>query len=384
MKAPIKILQVITGLHFGGAETFLYTLVKNLDPNFFHCDVATVICGGELLDSFSTVGSKVTVLEDAYRSKGMLPFRIAPLLTLGATIREGRYDIVHTHLHPADVIGGLAAALAGNTKTIRSVHNMGTWKKRKHLFWERMINKRTKRIICCSRYMEEHVVSHEGIPKDKAMTIYHGIEIDRFSKPMRDPSLMRALGLDPEFKTIGCVGRLIPIKGHVNLIKAVPQILARHPRTQVLFIGDGEGRDDLINRVSAEEFRGQVKFVGSRSDIPELLSLMDIFVMPSLSEGLPVALIEAMAAGLPVVAFNIKPMEEIVLDGQTGILVEFCSSPGIAAACNVLLSDEPARRAMGLAGRKRAETMFQCRTMLESYQRLYRDVAREDPKTSVG
>jgi len=189
--------------------------------------------------------------------------------------------------------------------------------------------------------------------------------------------MLQALGLRPDFITVGTVGRPIPEKGHASLIEAVPAVLAQHPRTQFLIVGDGSLRAELQQRVAARGHGDRVCFAGARADVPEMLALMDVFAFPSLSEGFGIAVIEAMASRLPVVASAIRPLSDIVIEGTTGFLVPPGDAPALAASLIQLLDDPDRRRTMGDNGRALVERQYSDRHMVGAHENLYLDLYRK-------
>jgi glycosyltransferase involved in cell wall biosynthesis len=179
------------------------------------------------------------------------------------------------------------------------------------------------------------------------------------------------LGLEKFEHVIGAVGSLYAVKGHIHLIQALPDILRACPRTIVLLVGRGDLEGELKAEVGRRGLEAHVRFVGFRNDVPALLSLFDVFVLPSLSEGLSMALLEAMAAGKPVVATKVGGNAELVVDGDTGFLIPSESPAALAEKVICVLDDKIRAAGMGDRGRQRAHDKFSFQSMVDKYQEYY-------------
>jgi glycosyltransferase involved in cell wall biosynthesis len=371
MNRKIRIAQVITGLVFGGGGQVMWTIARKIDRTRFDMDIFCVIGGGDLASDIERMGFKIKIFEGAYDHRRLVPYSVAKIVELAGDLRRGQYDIVHTHLYQADVIGRVAAAIAGIPTVVKSLHNMGAWKSRRHLLVDRLLSARTAKVICCSAYQREAAIRQEKLAENKVVTIYHGVDLERF-RPLDDrQAFAKTVGLDPTRRTVGTVGRMIDLKGQIHFLDAIPAVLAQHPDTQFMIVGDGPLRERLFGAIKDKSYRDRVLFPGLRGDIPELLGLMDVFVFPSLSEGLGIAVLEAMAARLPVVASEIRPLTELVVPGETGYLVPPRDHAELAGAVNRLLGSEQLRREMGDRGRARVTRHFTDVKMVRDTEDLY-------------
>jgi glycosyltransferase involved in cell wall biosynthesis len=184
--------------------------------------------------------------------------------------------------------------------------------------------------------------------------------------------LRRELGLAPEARILLAVGNLYPVKGHHHLIGALHRISSRHPDAHVVVAGRGEQEAALLEQAGSLGLRDRVHLLGLRADIPRLLAAADVFVLPSISEGLPIAILEAMFAGRPIIASDVGDLRYALDDGRAGRLVPPADEPALAAALHDLLSNPPAARALGEQARLRANAEFQLDTMVARYVALYR------------
>jgi glycosyltransferase involved in cell wall biosynthesis len=248
---------------------------------------------------------------------------------------------------------------------------MGRWKKPHQVALDRLLARWTDAIICCSDYQREVAGAQEHFPAGRAVTIHHGVDIGRFPARVDRTSLRASLGLRPGWTTVGTVGRTVKEKGHATLLDAVPQILRAHPRVQFLIVGDGPLRQALEARLAGTPHREHVCFAGARPDIPEMMAAMDLFAFPSVSEGFGIALVEAMASSIPVVASRIRPLTEIVVDGQTGRLVPAGDAAALADALNQLIANPDLARSLGRRARLAVEDHFTDRLMVRAHEDLY-------------
>ena len=315
---------------------------------------------------------------------------VRPILDARATValwrllcRE-RPALVHTHTSKAGVVGRLAAWLARVPVVIHTPHG--------HIFYgyygaaasalirlvERLLAKITDRIVTLTdRGAEEHVRLHIA-GMEKFVTIHSGIDLAHFRSVQVDPAVKRKeLGLPPDGAIVGTVGRLVPIKGLEWLLKAAPQVLAQFPQACFVIIGDGPLLGELRQLTSKLGIGLRVVFLGAREDVPECLAALDLFVLPSLNEGMGRVLLEAMAVGCPVVATRVGGIPDIVADGTTGLLVPPRDERALAEAILTLLRDRSRRAAYGEAARRHIDGRFDVETMVRSVERLYDEVWRE-------
>src|SRR5207244_4140922 len=221
---------------------------------------------------------------------------------------------------------------------------------------------------------QEHV-HYKIAGAEKFATVHSGIDLARFRSVQVDPAVKRKeLGLPPDGVIVGTVGRLVPIKGLEWLLKAAPQVLAQFPQACFVIIGDGPLLSELKELASELGISPRVVFLGTRHDIPECLTALDLFVLPSLNEGMGRALVEAMAVGCPVVATCVGGIPDVVTDGATGLLVPPRDDRALADAILTLLRDRRLLAAYGEAAQRRVDERFDIETMVRSIERLYDEV----------
>jgi glycosyltransferase involved in cell wall biosynthesis len=283
-----------------------------------------------------------------------------------------RPDVVHTHLFHADLYGIPAARLAGVSTVITGRHNDDAF--RRHPL-ARAVNRGLWALssggIAISDAIRAFVIDVEGAPPHKVTRVHYGLD---FAEPPADArdALRAELHLPDDALLVGAVSRLIEQKGLPYALDAFAVVMDEFPHAVLLIVGDGDQRGALESQADALGLGDRVRFLGWRADIHPIMAALDVFIMPSLWEGFGLALLEAMAHGLPVIASNISALPEIVVDGETGLLVPPRDVGGLAAALRHLLADDALRAQMGVAGRARVRTAFSVDQMADATMQVYR------------
>jgi glycosyltransferase involved in cell wall biosynthesis len=210
-----------------------------------------------------------------------------------------------------------------------------------------------------------------GIPAAKISVIPNCVEVSRYRRRGDGEELRRKLGCGAREHLMTTVATLKPQKGHRFLLEAAARLVPEFPHLRVLLVGDGELRDELQRFAAREGIQENVHFLGTRADVPEILSASDSFVLPSLWEGLPMALMEAMASGLPVIATDVSGTREVMLSGETGALIPPGDVQALVEAMMSILEDPGSWRAMGAAGRKRVEEQYSVQKQARDYVTLF-------------
>jgi len=285
-------------------------------------------------------------------------------------LKSNRVSLVHAHEFTANTYGTLVARLAG-VPVVATIHG-------KSYFVDQLKRRLAYRATCrlattvvVSEDLKRFVCMSIGIPPHRLRVVYNGV-------PDMDPlpgtfytGLREELAVPPHHLIVGVIGSLYPVKGHAYLLQAIPDIVKVKGNTTFLFIGRGEMEAQLRQQAHDLGVERHVRILGFRDDVPRLLGLIDVFVLPSLSEGLSVAILEAMAAGKPVVASQVGGNAELIVDGETGYLVPPMNPSALSAHILALLGDDSLRQRLGDAGRKRAAETFSLQQMVHSYEQLY-------------
>jgi glycosyltransferase involved in cell wall biosynthesis len=293
-----------------------------------------------------------------------------------ALVRNERVEVIHAHEFTANTYGSLMGQIMG-VPVVATVHGKNYFAEQvKRRVAYRYVS-RLSRMVAVSEDLKQFIVQRVGVAEHRVNVVYNGVDVAGLP-PVNQLSAIRAdLRLDGYDHVIGAVGSLYPVKGHIHLIKALPEILRACPKTLLLLVGQGELEQVLKAEVVKRNLDTHVRFLGFRSDVPALLSLFDVFVLPSLSEGLSMALLEAMAAGKPVVATKVGGNSEIVLDGDTGFLIDSESPESISDRVVQVLRDKVQAVGMGDRGRRRVHDKFSFRAMVDRYQSFYEQATGE-------
>ena len=311
---------------------------------------------------------------------------LSALLALRRLMHTRRYDVVHVHTPVAQVLGRMAARWSHVPVVIYTSHGYQFHESRRRparwaiLTLERWLGRwATDFIFTQSQEDAATTVSAGIVPSDRVQWIGNGVDISRFAPASRSGALRADLGLDPQDRAIGFVGRIVREKGILDLAQAMISVRSRIPRAKLIIVGDTLASDaDPLAKTRLQEIiaRGglarDVIFAGYRQDIPHILAHLDLFVLPSWREGMPRTVLEAMACGLPVVATDIRGCREEVAAGETGVLVPPHDPAALAEAIVQVLRDPDRARAMGTKGRARAVDLFDERLVIERQLRVYR------------
>lgn len=366
MNHPIKLLFLVVGLGVGGTESHLLELASRIDRKKFEVVVVSLKSGGALVSELRSRGVRVLSLN----GKGKLDIRV--LFRLREILRSERPDVVQSFLFWANVASRLVRQAGKKVCVVSAYHDQVALEGWLNRLVDRMTMRWTSRLVCCSDAVRRSVKSRIGGREEQFVVIPFGVEAGRFRGMA--PLLRSELGLQEGVPIIGTVCRLVePKKGLRFLLEAVVQLEKEvdGPSCQILIVGDGPAEGHL--RVMAQQLgiASRVIFAGVRRDIPQLLPLLDAFVLPSLYEGFGIAILEAMAAGRPVVATTVGGIPEFVTNGETGILVAPSDAAALARAIQRVLSNPEEARQMGLRGQRHVQEHFEIATVVRRHEEVY-------------
>lgn len=330
----IRILELYTNSNIGGVQQHILSLLKEYNREI----VTPLFCcfgkKGEIGIEIEKLGINCTFLNKPKYKRFSLPI----IIDLYKLMKQKQINIVKTHNYYANLYGRLAALLAGVPVKIVCIHIDYHRKDRRLMrrIINKLLSKITDKIVAVSETVKMDILKYDHVLEDKVTVIYNGIDGDRFLGI--EKNLIRfELSLSPEVLIIGTVGRLVFQKGHQYLLEAISKLKVRIPHLKLLIVGDGRLREELKDYAKTLNISQDVIFLGNRRDIPEILSAIDIFVFPSIWEGFGMALIEAMAAGKPIIATDIPPIREIVNSEKVGLLVPPRNSNAIADSIELWL-----------------------------------------------
>jgi len=322
-----------------------------------------------MCERVSEAGVEPIVIPYSMHSDALLVLRVARL------IERTRPDLVHCHCFTMNTAGALGAALAG-VPSIGTVHGaIYDLDTRARRLAYRVAGKMHRRIVTVSHYLRDELHKRAGVPLAKIEVIHNGVPTSDMAR--KDAAYVRyETGVGDSDVLVGSVGMLRPEKGHSDLIEAVALARRSIPGMKLLIVGDGKCKEGLCRIAEQRKLKGAVTFAPSGSSVPSMLGAMDIFALPSHTEGLSIATIEAMSCGTPVVVTDCGGPTEIVSDGVTGLVVPPCDPQAMANALVRLARDSALRTCLAANGRARARDAFSVERMLERYEQLYQEVAR--------
>jgi glycosyltransferase involved in cell wall biosynthesis len=334
-------------------EKLLVEFARHADRDRFDLRFVCIGARGAVADEIESCGWPVVSLGHAPGLRPRILYRLAREFT------GSRADVVHTHNNVPLIYGGPAAALVGVRGVVQTRHGQAVGTTRRHRTAFRLASLCADRVVCVSADAMK-LSAAEGVSQRRLTVIRNGIDTSRFAY----------LGPTPDGPVV-MVGRLVPAKGVDHLLRATAVVARSRPGFRLEVAGDGEARPGLEALTRELGLTDHVRFHGTVRDVPGLLARASAVVLPSLSEGISLTLLEAMARGLPVVATRVGGNPEVVEDGVTGRLVAPADSDELAAALLELGTNTDRARAMGRAGRERVERLFDVRHMVAEYEALY-------------
>jgi sugar transferase (PEP-CTERM/EpsH1 system associated) len=361
----INLLHLIQGLEIGGLEIMVINLLERIDRSQYRPSICCYDSLGSLSQGLPEKGIGVHLLKRKPGIDYFYPFKLARYL------KKSKIKILHLHNPTALFYGTLAGKIARTPCIIYTEHGRDFSSSIKVRIANRLLCKMVDKIVVVAECGKKYLVEHEGVNEKKIVKIYNGIDSKKFGIRQEVTLIRRELGITDDQSVIGIVARLDPIKNHACLIKAMKTVAARLPRTVLLIIGDGPLRSELESMREDLGLQNHIKFLGARSDIGELLSVLDVFVLSSFSEGLSLTLIEACAAAKPIVATDVGGNAEIVKHECNGLLVPSDQPEALAKAILEILANKEKARVMGEKGRKKFEEEFTLDGMVRKYENLY-------------
>jgi L-malate glycosyltransferase len=353
----------------GGTETQAVELARRLDPQRYQVTIGCLRREGPLLERLK--GAPVEIVEVKMGGGMDSPSGLLRIVKLARFLRKQRFQILHAHDLWSNMIGMPAAMLARTPVTITSQRDLshaewyGTYRRRVLRFLQR----RSSIVLTNAKAIRHGLIEHDHLPPDKVCVVYNGVDLDRFRVPAEREKLFPGSAGN---KLIVLVGNMITdVKGQPVLISAAPEIVKARPKTQFVLVGEGSKRSEFEQKVKDLGLAENFLFLGRRSDVPAILACCDIAVLPSLAEGLPNAVLEYLAAGLPVVATALGGNLEIIQDGATGLLVPPQDSQALAAALIRLLNDDLFAARVAGAGRAYVQENFSFERLVADVEQLY-------------
>lgn len=370
--SPVHVCHVVLSLEPGGLENGVVNVVNGLNPGEFRSSVCCLQRSGEFAGRLRPQ-VPVSVMGLRPGNDPVLPLRLARLL------RKARVDIVHTRNAEPFFYGYVAARLARVPVVVHSEHGRTFPEQPLRAMIQRLLLRGVDAAFAVSAQLRADLVRELGIDGRHMEVLYNGVDTGSF-RPL-DAPVSHADASGGRLR-IGSVGRLVPVKNYALLLNA----FARLPPSacQLVLVGEGPERAALERAAADLGIRDRVEFAGHRDNVPQLLRTLDIFVLPSLSEGMSNTLLEAMATGVAAVASDVGGNREIIESERSGLLFRSADTEGAAAQLLRLIGSPELRRALGSAGAARVRGTFSIEAMLGRYEELYRRLWREKRGEPVG
>lgn len=371
-KKTIHVMHIIDKLSVGGSQVHgigkaIEWWIPRFDPEMFRFSVVSLRGVEPFGEVFEKQGTPIDFL-----SKGKFDF--TTLTALVRLIRERKVDIIHLHGYGASNFGRLASRITGVPNIVHE-HSVFDDQPFHQTVADKLLSPLTGTSIAISKRVGKYMVDRRSIKEEGMHTFFYGLPIDEFETPEASSfiALRQELGIDETAPVVGSVGRLDTQKGLTYLMQAASEVVKSFPDVVFLLVGDGPGRPGLERYVAENGLTDNVRFTGFRSDVPVIMGMSNIFAIPSLWEGGPITLFEAMALGKPVIGTPVGVMDEVLEDGKTGFLVPCKDSTALAEKLMLLLGDPEKAEQMGAAARvavQRYDILHSVNSLSEIYSSL--------------
>ncbi|HXY35605.1 MAG TPA: glycosyltransferase [Planctomycetaceae bacterium] len=365
---PTRIAFCITDLDPGGAERALVQIVTRLDRRRWAPHVFCLDAGGVLVDQLRAAGIEVVCL-GASRPRDFLV--VWPLYRRLAALRPA---ILQTFLFHANVIGRLAGA-AARVPVIVSGIRVAEKRSGLRLWIDRVTDRLVTRHVCVSRDVADFSIARGGLPREKICVIPNGVDLEKFANAA--PLDLTQFGVPRGSRVLLFVGRLDPQKGPLSLLEAAGELFADHSDLHLVMVGDGPLAAELRGWTLARNLESRVHFTGRRENVAGLMRAADLFVLPSQWEGLPNVVLEAMAAGTPIVARGVEGIRDLLGDGKAGVVVPLDGEIGLAHAIRDALRDHQGMRASVAHAQKIVRERFTWQLVAAEYERIYTELVAQ-------
>ncbi|MGI9424895.1 MAG: glycosyltransferase [Hyphomicrobiaceae bacterium] len=361
----VRVLFVVRSLHVGGMERMVIELAAGLNPTHYQVRFCTIEDPGQLADHLQSAG----ILLDALNKPPGL--RLGYVRRLRAILDAWRPDIIHTHNDTGHFYASLANVGRGSkARLLHTKHGRGDPDDRKSVIRNWLSSRLSDVVIAVSDDVEKICREVEKVPAGKVRTIINGIKLDPYLSLKREGPASGAI-------LFGHVGRLSEVKNQRLLIEAFAIVHRQLPQSRLAIAGDGPLRSELEEQTRTLGIASSVDFLGYRSDVAAVLSDIDVFLLSSQSEGTPLVVIEAMAAGIPVIATDVGGLSEMLKDRQTGMLVPPGDARSLANRMLELASDKEKRYRLGERGRENAKAHYSLERMIRDYSEIYESLLPE-------
>ena len=363
----IKILYLITGLKTGGAEIVLYNLVKNINKKKIETVVVSIIPIAEIGKKIQNSGIRVLSLNAKFKYNPFIFFKLISIL------KKEKPQILHSFLFHSILLGRIVGRICKVPIIISSIHSeyIGGFLRNRLL---QITDSLDDVVTIVSQKASETMLKSKTASANKLLVIYNGIDLNKFifqDKKTRE-EIRKELNLKKDDKVLISIGRLFKAKGYPYLIEAIKILKSKYPDIKLLIIGEGEEKNKLETQIRGLNLEKNIFLLGRKENVSNYLNASDIFVLASLWEGFGLAIVEAMACGLPVITTNVGGIPEIIKDKISGLLVNPKDFKILAQKIDYLLNlDADSKERFALKGRKIVEQKFPLEKMMTKYEELY-------------
>ena len=375
MVSPVKIMQVTYSLDFGGAEKVAIDLASGVNKNEFQTSICGLDYGGKYIPLLDELG----IPWYSFNRKGALDYKL--WLSLYRLFKRERIVIIQTH-HVVQLFNAIIPALLNGVKIIHTEHEYQSFLNNpKDFYTLKILCRMCHAFVTVGHNVTEFFEKKKILPKGRIITIPNGVELNACTSANTNYS-RREFGFTENHLIIGITARLEWRKDHKTLLQAFAHVVKKVPRVRLLIIGDGCLKDELNVFAKGLGIDSAVYFTGARGDVNKLLSILDVFVLCSVHEGLPVALLEAMAAGKPVVCTAVGEIPKVIVHGTTGLLLPPSDPKALASALLFMLENDSERIRLGRNAKESVRQSFSLEAMLGRYETLYRTALSGSRKIS--
>ncbi|MFH1704114.1 MAG: glycosyltransferase [Nitrospirota bacterium] len=370
----INILHIYQNSKIGGVQQQLLSLLKAYNREWFHPIFCCLGPKEEMGKEIEGTGIEFIPLNKLRYNR----FSSGIVLELHRLMKKKQIHVVRTHRYRSNLYGRLAAFFAGVPVIIASVHdNYRTDKRPKRRIMNRILSKITDKIVAVSEDVKEDIMRYDRIDPSKIEVIPNGIDVERFNPEKNTTDIRKEFSLEEDDIVIGFIGRIVTAKGLEYLLDALPYLKGEFKSIKLLIVGEGSLVEKLKERAKKNNIFDNILFTGKRRDIPEILASINIFVMPSIAEGFPNALLEAMAMGKPIVTTEVGGIPEIVKNGFNGLLVPPRDTLSLSKAIKELISNDQLAAKMGQAASNLVRDNLSIKAIAQKWQSLYLSILKE-------
>ncbi len=369
-----RVLHVVLSLDCGGLERIVTDLVRSGAEAGERSEILCLERPGHLAADLEALGLTVHSLG---KGAGLAPGLIRKI---GRILSHRRPDVVHTHQIGALFYAGAAARLSGFGVVVHTEHGnhlargSGLWGSLRARLLYSIAGRFADRFLCVSNEIADSLTTLRGFPCSKISAVVNGIDVDRFANPGARARIRDQLGIPADSMVIGTVGRLTEVKRQDRLIRAFSQVVRKHGHARLMLVGSGPMREELQRLAENLGLDDRVHFVGYQPHPEHYLAAMDLFALTSRSEGTPLAILEAWAAGLPVVASAVGGVPGLVEQGRTGLLFDDGDEAKLTSNLQALLLDRALARSISAAGRREVASRYSLEAMKQQYAVIYREI----------